>query len=69
MVTSSHDDLVEIEKQSAIDEAKDPESERKERPVAVLEVTEGLDWLKLASGCLRALTGTGSEQRQLDREL
>ena len=29
----------------------------------------GLEWLKLASRCLKTLAGTSSEQQQLDREL
>jgi len=62
-------DLVEILKQSALEEGKELESESEERAITVLKLAEGLELT--AAGIevfIRALTGTSGEQ-QLDNEL
>jgi hypothetical protein len=63
------DDLVEIRKQSALEGAEKPEPEPKERTMTVWIWLRGLDWLRLASRCLRTLIRTSSEQQRLDKEL
>jgi hypothetical protein len=61
--------LVEIWKQNAIEDAEGPEAELKERTVTVLELSDGLGLVEAISSSLGTLTGTGSKQKQLDREL
>ena len=64
------DHTAEILKQSALEEAEEPEPVPKERTMTVRKLAEWLELTdKLASRCLRTMNGTSSEQQQLDREL
>ena len=57
-LTVSH--LFETRKQSALEEAEEPEPEPKGRAITVSELTEGLGLLKLALWFMRILIRTSS---------
>jgi hypothetical protein len=49
------DHLDEIQKQSALQEAEEPELSLNDRTITVSKLSEGYDPLKLGSRCLRSL--------------
>jgi hypothetical protein len=61
------DDLVEIQKPSALEEGEELES--KERTMTDVKLTKGLGLNEVVSRCLRTLVLLISEQQQLDKEL
>jgi hypothetical protein len=63
------DSLVEIQKQSMLEEAYEPESEPKERTRMLFKLT-GLDLFKLASRCLLSLLiQANNDEQQMDKSL
>jgi hypothetical protein len=70
MMISGFDYLFEILKKIALERPEEPEEpEPKVKTMTLLELTEGLNLLKLASICSRTLFGMSSGQQQLDRDL
>jgi hypothetical protein len=73
-VLNSHDQeltlcgLVEIQNQSTLEEADEPESELKEKGRMLSKLT-GLDLFKLAFRCLNTLIQANIDKQQMDKEL
>jgi hypothetical protein len=61
------DDLVEIQKPSALEEADEPEP--KERTMTDVKLTKELGLIEVMSRCVRTLILLISEQQQLNKEL
>jgi hypothetical protein len=62
------DGLVEIQKQSTVEEADEAETELKEKKRMLSKLT-GLDLFKLASRCLSILIQVNIDKKQMDMEL
>ena len=64
-----YDNLVEILKHSALEQAEEPQPEHKERPVSLSKSMGGLGLIEARIWCLSTLIRTKNEQQQQDKDL